>query len=93
MFCRRYAWVQVPQQIMNQTARYTLHATLEDSMCNNWVQVSSAVPPLLDICCAVLRASLSPEAVCEVLEVADCLAPFTESLRAQVKAWARSRDG
>lgn len=41
-----------------------------------------AVPPLLDTCSAALVAGLSPGCVVEVLEVADCLAPVTDPLRA-----------
>jgi hypothetical protein len=46
---------------------------------------ASAVPSLLDLCCATLRGSLSEHTACAVLEVADCLSPVTEELRGQVR--------
>lgn len=38
-------------------------------------------PSLLECCQAALRQSLSPGSVCDVLQVADCLAPVVDGLR------------
>ena len=52
-------------------------------------QLSAAAPPsLLDCCQATLLAALSPGTVCELLQVADCLAPVLDDLRRWATAGA-----
>ena len=51
-------------------------------------QQSTAPASLLDCCQATLRAALSPGSVCELLQVADCLAPVLDDLRRWATAGA-----
>lgn len=41
----------------------------------------SGAPSLLHCCQAALQASMSPASVCDLLQVADCLAPVLDDLR------------